>query len=75
MGKYLSENDEKLKGKFYSDYDEILDTKINIFHHATTFSLFICFFDNFFLHFSNKEPKNKHNEFNGKLGDIKELYA
>lgn len=75
MGKFLIENDEKLKGKFYSDYGEISDTKINIFHRATTFSLFTHFFDDFFSPFSNKEPKNKHNEFKGKLGDIKELYA
>ena len=40
MGNFLTKNDEKLKEKFYFDYGESPDTKINIFYRATTFFLF-----------------------------------
>jgi len=49
MHKFLTENGEKLKGKFYSDYGENPDTKINIFNHTITFSLFTRFLFTFSL--------------------------
>ena len=65
MHKFLTENGEKLKGKFYYDYGENPDTKINIFNHTITFSLH-SFFVYFLSPLSNKEAKNKHNEFSNQ---------